>query len=183
MALCLDAPVRSGGILVAKLETAPAALKEPFLLRVKHVKPAIEGGWSAGCSFTRAFSDHEFQALLDAGHEPVDPSSKTADGRRENRLAPRASTAKMLSLRVKPVNLLRPEVVARLKDHSRGGLGLISAAAFPSGTVLNVRIEGVEASTWVQVRVKHCRACERQWLLGCQFTEVPPATVLAQFNG
>lgn len=183
MACRLDAPVKSGGILVVTLDEPPAGFEEPFLLRIKHVTVHEAGGWLAGCSFTRRFTEAEFQVLLNISREPLPESPSWPGGMQERRAAPREEVEKWLSVRLRPVNLLRPEVTGRLKDRSKGGLGLISQAAFPAGSILDVRLEQTEISPWVQLRVVHCRSHEREWILGCQFTEMPSSDALSQFMG
>ena len=185
LALRLDTPLRVASILMVKLVDVHGWTGEPFLVRIKHVNPLEEGVWVAGCSLTRKFTEDEFQFLMlyTSDQVPLTPDQpKRPCGRREHRDSNRLSSEKWLSVRIKPMNLLRPEGLGRLRDRSKGGLGLVSLIAFPPGTILNVRLEQTEMAPWVQVRVKHCRPHERQWILGCQFTEKPTPSALAQFG-
>ena len=86
-------------------------------------------GYVASNGAKKACSAAEFQVLLGISLEPPPEGPQRPCGKRENRIAPREDMGKWLSVRIKPVNLLRPEVTGRLKDRSKGGLGLISMAA------------------------------------------------------
>ena len=51
------------------------------------------------------------------------------------------------------------------------------------GTILSVRVANAAAIIfWVQIEVKNCRKADGDWLLGCQFVESPPSTVLWSFG-
>jgi hypothetical protein len=181
LALCLDAPVRAASILVVQLDEPPASLVQPFLVRVKYVRRREEGGWQAGGSFARKLEDAQYHDLVGATAATTEPP-RLSNGKRELRTDRREKTENCLTVRIKPVNLLRPAAVGRLRNRSKGGLGLFSLAAFPAGTILDVRVEASDAAPWLQLRVKHCRPYERQWILGCQFTEPPEPMALAQFD-
>jgi PilZ domain len=68
-------------------------------------------------------------------------------------------------------------------NRSKGGLQLSVNRAVPVGTVLGVRAsEAADELPWVQVRVRRCRQHEDQWILGCQFVETLPWSVLLLFG-
>ena len=68
-------------------------------------------------------------------------------------------------------------------DRSVGGLGLVTAENFASGTVLAVRpVRSGEATPWVEVTVRSSRPADGGFELGCQFVKTPPWSVLLLFG-
>jgi PilZ domain len=68
-------------------------------------------------------------------------------------------------------------------NRSKGGLQLSIKQSVPVGTVLGVRAaEAADDLPWVQVRVKRCREHDDSWILGCQFVEDLPWSVLLLFG-
>jgi hypothetical protein len=68
-------------------------------------------------------------------------------------------------------------------NRSKGGLQLSVNQSVAVGTVLGVRAsEAAENLPWVQVRVKRCRQHDGTWILGCQFVESLPWSVLLLFG-
>jgi PilZ domain len=68
-------------------------------------------------------------------------------------------------------------------NRSTGGLGMLSDAEFPEGTILFVR--AVEAPAFispVKVHVRHSRQAGRMWLVGCQFCDELPWNVKVWFG-
>jgi hypothetical protein len=190
VALELTGDIRLGSVLTITFEDVPG-FADPHLVRVRHLKTRPDGITTAGCSFTRRFSETDFDALLQATDDlanNVDRSgdnSEVSDGSNVRRSKRRASVS-WLPIRIKPVNLLRPESIGRLRDLSAGGIGLSSLVSVPVGTILDVRVETPNTVAikppWVQVRVQHCRPYERQWILGCRFVDRPAPEMLAQFE-
>jgi hypothetical protein len=181
----LDTPVKQGSILLLKLEDVPGWTSDPYLVRVRHVAALSGVSWLAGFSFTRRFTEEEFAVLLDATQHlaPAADLPRATNGGVEKRKTTRRGGPQWQPIRIKAVNILRPETIGRVRDHCTDGLGIVSLVAFPVGTVLNVRADQPEVSgaNWVQVRVRYCRPYERQWIIGCEFTGKLLPRELAQF--
>jgi hypothetical protein len=68
-------------------------------------------------------------------------------------------------------------------NRSKGGLQLSLNQAVPVGTILGVRAsEATDELPWVQIRVRRCRQHNQDWILGCQFVETLPWSVLLLFG-
>jgi hypothetical protein len=74
-------------------------------------------------------------------------------------------------------------VAGSVIDRSRGGVSLRAAAGFPLGAVVRVRsMQFADIAPWVEVEVKHCRAVEGDWVLGCKFKTPQPWNILLLFG-
>ncbi len=68
-------------------------------------------------------------------------------------------------------------------DRSVGGLRLGVDEAVAVGTILRIRpAHAPPLVPWTQVEVKYQRRADGGWVLGCQFVQPPPATVLWMFG-
>lgn len=74
-------------------------------------------------------------------------------------------------------------VEAWVRDRSVGGLGLTTDRPLAPGTVWTVRpAEAPQTASSVTVEVRHCSLRDHTWLIGCQFQEIPPWSVMLQFG-
>jgi hypothetical protein len=70
-----------------------------------------------------------------------------------------------------------------IRDRSTTGLCLLVPHAVRTGTTLLVRSPNApEGSPWVAIDVCHCRPAEDGFLLGCQFVQPQPWSVLLLFG-
>ncbi len=68
-------------------------------------------------------------------------------------------------------------------DRSLRGLCLAVDSPYDQGSVLSVRPSTAPTTTpWVRVQVKNCREVGNNYELGCEFLQVPPASVLMLFG-
>jgi hypothetical protein len=75
------------------------------------------------------------------------------------------------------------EEVGWVMDRSQGGLRLIFTRSLPAGDELSVRAESASDDLpWVAIRVKHCRASGKRWIIGCEFVDPLPWSVLLLFG-
>jgi hypothetical protein len=73
--------------------------------------------------------------------------------------------------------------LAHILDRSRTGLCIAVNQPVPADSILSVRsMMYADTAVWVQIRVRHCRARENQWLLGCSFVSEQPWSVLLMFG-
>jgi hypothetical protein len=77
-----------------------------------------------------------------------------------------------------------PEPVAgAVANRSSGGLGILMDRPLEPDTIMTVRtVEAPAHVPWVRVRVRHRHPSGKQWLVGCQFDETVPWTVLVWFG-
>lgn len=66
-------------------------------------------------------------------------------------------------------------------DRSQAGLGLHVRQAFAVGTILSVRADNLQQSSWVQIEVRNCRERADYWLIGCRFRKTPGWDARLQF--
>jgi hypothetical protein len=75
------------------------------------------------------------------------------------------------------------EEVGWVMDRSQGGLRLIFTRSLPAGDELSVRAENAsDDMPWVALRVKHCRQSGKRWIIGCEFVDALPWSVLLLFG-
>jgi hypothetical protein len=68
-------------------------------------------------------------------------------------------------------------------DRSVGGVRLGVDQAVEVGTILSIRpAHAPPMIPWTQVEVIHLRRADGGWVLGCQFVQPPPSTVLWMFG-
>jgi hypothetical protein len=68
-------------------------------------------------------------------------------------------------------------------DRATGGLCIATEQPFKAGDELFLRVEGAAPDfPWVAVVVRHCRDCGGYFLIGCEFQERLPLSVLLQFG-
>jgi hypothetical protein len=68
-------------------------------------------------------------------------------------------------------------------DRSPRGLCLTSDAAEEVGALIRVRSTSAPATTpWIRLMVRNCRLVGRNYELGCEFIEPPPASVMLYFG-
>jgi hypothetical protein len=73
--------------------------------------------------------------------------------------------------------------LAWVMDRSTGGLRLIFNRPLPKGDELSVRAENApDDLPWVGLRVSHSRQSGKRWILGCQFIDPLPWSVLLLFG-
>jgi hypothetical protein len=73
--------------------------------------------------------------------------------------------------------------LANILDRSKSGLCIAVDQPVAADTILSVRAHKYEdAAVWVQIRVRHCRQKNHQWLLGCSFVTEQPWSVLLMFG-
>ena len=76
-----------------------------------------------------------------------------------------------------------PQFRGLVIDRSVGGVRLGVDAAVEVGTILSIRpAHAPPIVPWTQVEVKHQRRADGGWILGCQFVQPPPSTVLWMFG-
>ena len=106
---------------------------------------------------------------------------KPAGNGPERRKAPRRA-GKRVAVIIASSNATGKRYVGRVVDGSTGGLALAMPRAPLVGSVVKVRASNAGlAIPWTTVRVKHCRREYHQWIVGCQFTEPLPASILELF--
>jgi hypothetical protein len=67
-------------------------------------------------------------------------------------------------------------------NRSLGGLLVSALQPFEKGALLSVRpLQAPDELEWVQIEVRHCRALEHRWLVGCKFTKKLPWDVMLLF--
>jgi hypothetical protein len=64
VALVMDREVGRGSVLVVSLEGLGGRFSRPVLVRAMNVRPCGDGRWHVGCSFVKALTDSEVEALL-----------------------------------------------------------------------------------------------------------------------
>jgi hypothetical protein len=68
-------------------------------------------------------------------------------------------------------------------DRSVGGLRLSVDQPVTPATILSVRTtDAPESTPWVQVEVRNCAACDKNWELGCRFVRTPAWSILLLFG-
>jgi hypothetical protein len=67
-------------------------------------------------------------------------------------------------------------------NRSAGGLCFAVERPFREGDKLFLWVEDAENFPWVPIIVRHCRASEGFFLIGCEFRHSLPLTVLLQFG-
>jgi hypothetical protein len=73
--------------------------------------------------------------------------------------------------------------LANILDRSKSGLCIAVTDPVALNTILSVRSRAyADAAVWVQIRVRHCRQKDHQWLLGCSFVTEQPWSVLLMFG-
>jgi hypothetical protein len=73
--------------------------------------------------------------------------------------------------------------LAHILDRSKSGLCIAVSEPVAMDTILSVRSRAyADAAVWVQIRVRHCRQKDHQWLLGCSFVTEQPWSVLLMFG-
>jgi hypothetical protein len=73
--------------------------------------------------------------------------------------------------------------LAWVMDRSTGGLRLIFNRALPKGDEFSIRAENApDDLPWVGLRVSHSRQSGKRWILGCQFIDPLPWSVLLLFG-
>ena len=182
----------------------------PWLGRAVNVRHQA-GTWVIGCSLFREFSDADLRALLATNRSrrgrsllpPTRSVTTSPPPARRNGTARACDTVKAADL--KPAGMAQSGEGAtpcrqagggyhRLVQRHREALRRSSrrrvhgwpALAMPRaplvGSMVKVRASNAGlAIPWTTVRVKHCRRENHQWIVGCQFTEPLPDSILELF--
>ncbi len=116
---------------------------------------------------------------------PVGPRARSRSGifrRSERRLALRRGS-EPFPVQLSDENARAPSFPAHILDRSKTGLCIAVTRPIAAETILSVRSEAyADAAVWVQIRVRHCRQRDAQWLLGCSFVSEQPWSVLLLFG-
>src|SRR6266849_3728619 len=77
---------------------------------------------------------------------------------------------------VRIVSSLHPEPLAgTVVNRSTGGVALLVDEAHDAGALLKVRaVLAPKDVPWLDIEVKNCRKTGRNWVIGCQYPEIPP---------
>jgi hypothetical protein len=146
--------------------------------------------WQVGCSFSSPFSGEDLRAMLESALKfvapPAPPVDKSASkeqvmdpflsgsaGERRGAVRRKRSSVAVFVSRSEGAREIEGAVVER----SLSGLGIVVPAPFTRGTTLRVRIQHGNVAS-VTALVRNCRQQGKQWILGCQFTQQPPANVI-----
>jgi PilZ domain len=192
LALRVDRFCPKGTVVIVRFE---GAADEPLLLQAAWSSelPLTDDEPTAylmGCTFTSPLSEKDFKTLLESAKKaavdhPKEPAAKPplhGDPLLIGSAREKRSLVRRGGLTV-PVVLCHGEggtpIVASVVDRSLRGLGILARLPFARGTSLALRPRGThEKSLSVRVQVRNCRKKGNQWLVGCNFTRTPPASVL-----
>jgi len=194
VALIVQAACKEGAILSIQLEGVAEQFAGPWLGQVENVRPLDGANWVIGCALSTDFGEGELEALLQSacalpparsGAEPPRTPQKSSDpflqGMGERRSAPRRGGG-AITVVIARANARATRVQGSVTDRSLGGLGLAVPCPLGVGSIIKVRVAHVsEAIPWTPVRVKNCRPSRRQWIVGCEFIESVPSSVLLSF--
>lgn len=200
LAVEVDQQCRKGTVVIVELGLG-APFDGPLLLQTEwsREQPTNAGAparFLMGCSFTTPLQEVELQALLEAARKaaaapaPVKATPVKAPVQADPFLAGSALEKRSHVRRggvIVPVTLCRadggPLVDAAVVDRSLQGLGILSRVPMARGTWLKVRPRDAhDKAIAVQVQVRNCRQQGKQWQIGCQFRNTPPANVLMLFG-
>jgi hypothetical protein len=189
MAFLFDEEFKEGTVMMVQFEGVAPQFAEPILLRVERATPQKNNKWQVGCSFSTPYSEDELEALLESARRgegrammspgpvesaaPVDPFIMGSAGERRKSIRRKRSSVAVFVSRAEGRGL---EIPGSIVERSLTGLGIVVSMAFPRGTALKVRLQHGNVAA-LQVQVRNCRQQEKQWFLGCQFTQTPPANV------
>jgi hypothetical protein len=102
--------------------------------------------------------------------------------RREKRSAPRRRGTQVAVLVKNEAGNSAPRR-GWILDRCSGGLGMLLEEPLAEGTLVNVRAaQAAPVIPWVEVQIRNCRQDSYGWIVGCQFVNTPPSTVLWQFG-
>jgi hypothetical protein len=102
--------------------------------------------------------------------------------RREKRSAPRRRGTQVAVLVKDEAGNSAPRK-GWILDRCSGGLGMLLEEPLAEGTLVNVRAaQAAPVIPWVEVQIRNCRQDSYGWIVGCQFVNTPPSTVLWQFG-
>jgi len=74
-------------------------------------------------------------------------------------------------------------IKAAVVNRSQGGVAILFEKTVAVDEILDVRAcEAPPNVPWVRVRARHCRAEGKKWVIGCQFTETVPWSVMVWFG-
>jgi hypothetical protein len=125
-----------------------------------------------------------------AGPGPVILPFQYSPGRADRSYARDGDRRSSLRRKARPVPVLvhRPEQpskpeLAWVVDRSCGGVQMVLNRELPTGHEFAVRAENSpDELPWIKLRVRHCRASGKRWLVGCQFVDQLPWSVLLLFG-
>jgi PilZ domain len=190
LALLFDETFPAGTVLIVQLEGVAEKYAEPMLLRVEWSTQQKNKKWQVGCSFSCPLSEDDLKALLESARKfvppaaaPVEPVTKEtavvdpflagSAGERRGSVRRKRSSVTVFVSRSEGAREIEGAVVER----SLSGLGIMVPAPFTRGSVLRVRLQHANVPPF-QVQVRNCRQQGKQWILGCHFTQTPPANVM-----
>jgi hypothetical protein len=187
LALTFEETFQAGSVLIVQLEGVAEKYAEPMLTRVEWSTQQKNKKWQVGCSFFSPLSAEDLRALLDSARtfvpapvpakpiasEIVDPFVAGSAGERRSAVRHERSSVAVFLSRSEGARAIEGAVVER----SLTGLGILVPAPFTRGTVLKLRIQHSDVAA-ISVLVRNCRQHGKQWFLGCQFTQAPPANVI-----
>jgi hypothetical protein len=188
IAFLFDEDFKEGTVLMVQFEGVADKFGEPMLMRVQRSTPQKNNKWQVGCCFSTPFSEEELQALMESARRgegrsvspgpidspvPVDPFIMGSAGERRKSPRRKRSSVAVFVSRAEGRGL---EIPASIVERSLTGVGIVAPMAFPRGTALKIRLQHGNVQA-LQVQVRNCRQQEKQWFLGCQFTQTPPANV------
>ena len=182
MAFLFDEEFTAGTVLMVQFEAGATKVAEPMLMRVERCRREKNNKWQVGCSFSNPISREDLRALLELARKGegktirqttiIDPFIKA--GASERRKSVRRQLSSLAVFVSRAGN--GPEVPGTIVERSQSGLGIVVPSPFARGTSLKVRLQHDHVQS-LHVKVRNCRAQDKQWFLGCLFTRTPPASV------
>jgi hypothetical protein len=104
-----------------------------------------------------------------------------SDGR-DKRVTMRRS-GQYVDVLLSDAELAQAPLHAMVIDRSMRGLCIAVETGYDKGSVLNVRPSKAPSSVpWVRIVVKNCRNVGNVFEIGCEFVQVPPASILMLFG-
>jgi hypothetical protein len=103
-------------------------------------------------------------------------------GSREKRTAPRRRGSQV-AVRIATADGNIRTYDGLVVDRSIGGLAIEVRDPVGVGEIMSIRpAHAAPMIPWVQLQVRHLRQIEGGWIVGCQFVQVPPSSVIWQFG-
>jgi hypothetical protein len=161
LALVLSRRFEKGTVLTMDLEDALRGARHTILARVVHTRPHQQGGtWLLGCVFVKPLNDEELRAFC-VKRLPA----KDSDPRAWVRFACDVATF------CRRESDVAEPVPVRVVNIAPGGVGLIAAEAWESGSFLQLALPETPGSSGgsVLLRVVRSEPAGADWFLGCEF--------------
>jgi hypothetical protein len=105
------------------------------------------------------------------------------DGDGRDKRATMRRSGHYVDVLVSDAELVQAPLHAMVIDRSMRGLCIAVETGYDKGSVLNVKPTKAPSSVpWVRIVVKNCRNVGNAFEIGCEFVQVPPASILMLFG-